>query len=166
LALLFAAVPAGANAADIERGRYLLDAAGCLGCHTDKKNKGAVLAGGRALKTPFGTFYSPNITPDMETGIGGWTDSDFIRAMRHGVSPGGENYYPVFPYPSYTRIGNADMLDLKAYMFTLPAVSRANRPHDVKFPFRIRFLIKFWKALYFTPGEVTDLPFPQGHHIG
>jgi len=164
LALLFAAVPVllsaavPAAAADIERGRYLFDAAGCLGCHTDKKNKGRALAGGRALKTPFGTFYSPNITPDNETGIGGWTDSDFVRALRHGLGPGGDNYFPVFPYASYTRISDADMLDLKAYLFSLPAVARANRPHDVKFPFRFRLLIGFWKALYFTPGPMPEDP--------
>ena len=85
-----------ADAAQLERGAYLFIAADCMACHTDVKNKGALMAGGRALKTPFGTFYSPNITADPETGIGNWTDQDFIRALREGVSPEG-------PSPEFLR---------------------------------------------------------------
>lgn len=152
---LFAATPADADSGDPERGRYLFDAAGCLGCHTDKKNKGAALAGGRAMETPFGTFYTPNITPDEQTGIGKWSDADFTRALRHGISPGGDNYYPVFPYGSYTRMTDTDMLDLKAYLFSKSPVSQTNRPHELKLLFRFRLLVGVWKALYFTPGAMA-----------
>lgn len=136
----------------VKRGAYIFAAAGCVGCHTDVKNKGPVLAGGRALKTPFGTFYGPNITPDPKFGIGKWSDADFIRALRQGLSPSGQHYFPAFPYPAFTRMTDADMLALKAYIFTLPAVSRPSRPHDIAAPFKWRFLQRFWKWLFFTPG--------------
>src|SRR5262249_49130586 len=123
-AALFSVIAAQASAQDqnkdqtaVERGRYLYTASGCEGCHTDVKNKGEKLAGGRALKTPFGTFYGPNITPDKEHGIGNWTDAQFIRALREGVSPSGEHYYPVFPYTSFSKLTDRDMLDIKAYLF-------------------------------------------------
>ena len=115
--LLWLVSPAAADETAIDRGEYLLRAAGCISCHTDIKNGGAPLAGGRSFKTPFGTFYSPNITPDRETGIGAWSDEDFVRALREGVGPDGSHYFPVFPYPSYARMTRADMLDLKAYLF-------------------------------------------------
>jgi mono/diheme cytochrome c family protein len=136
----------------ISRGKYLFAAAGCAGCHTDLANKGPLLAGGRPLKTPFGTFYSPNITPDTETGIGAWSDADFVRALRHGRSPDGSHYFPAFPYPSYSGMRDADMLDLKAYISSLPPVRLANRPHDVGPPFGWRVLVGVWKWLYFEPG--------------
>ena len=116
-----------ADAAQLERGAYLFIAADCMACHTDVKNKGALMAGGRALATPFGTFYSPNITADPETGIGNWTDEDFIRALREGVSPDGDYYFPVFPYPSYTKMTDQDMRDLKAYLFSLAPVQQAEQ---------------------------------------
>src|SRR5262245_53446334 len=96
LGITSAKIADAADQAQLERGAYLFIAADCQACHTDVKNKGALMAGGRALKTPFGTFYSPNITPDPETGIGKWTDDDFIRALREGVSPLGDYYFPVF----------------------------------------------------------------------
>lgn len=154
LGLLALASPAVQAAGDAVRGKGLFDAAGCAGCHTDKKGKGAFVAGGRVLKTPFGVFYSPNITPDPIAGIGRWSDRDFIRALRHGVAPDGRHYFPVFPYPSYTRITDADLLDIKAYLFTLAPSPRVNRPHDVPPPFGWRFLLPLWKALYFTPGPL------------
>ncbi|MGH6959931.1 MAG: c-type cytochrome, partial [Dongiaceae bacterium] len=107
---------AAADPAQLQRGAYLFDAADCAACHTNIKEKGALLAGGRPLKTPFGTFYSPNITPDPEHGIGRWSDADFIRALREGISPAGSHYFPVFPYTSFTRITDQDLLDLKAYI--------------------------------------------------
>ncbi len=147
-----------ADAPDPARGKYLLAAGGCAACHTDKKNKGRPLAGGRALKTPFGVFFTPNITPDKKTGIGNWSDADFVRALRHGVAPDGSHYFPAFPYPSYTRMTERDMLDLKAYLFTLAPVVQANKPHQLKTPFGWRFLVGFWKTLYFTPGPLVPEP--------
>ena len=152
-ALLIAVMANAAGDTDaIARGKYVFDAADCLACHTDTANQGAPLAGGRKLETPFGVFYSPNITPDAATGIGGWSDDDFVAALRHGRAPDGSHLFPVSPYPSYTLMSEADMRDLKAYLFSLPPVTRENRPHDVKAPFGWRFLIAGWKALFFTPG--------------
>ncbi len=136
----------------VKRGEYIFHAAGCKGCHTDTKNKGALLAGGPAIKTPFGTFHGPNITPDPTHGIGRWSEADFIRALRFGISPTGAHYYPAFPYTSFTKIRDRDLRDLRAYIFSLPAVARPNKPHRLKFPFGFRPLLWFWKQLHFTPG--------------
>src|SRR6266480_4355575 len=89
---------------DAKRGEYLAKAGGCIGCHTEEKKDAVPFAGGRALKSPFGTFYGPNITPHPQAGIGRWTEADFFRAMREGDRPDGKNYYPAFPYPSFTKI--------------------------------------------------------------
>ncbi|MCH8091100.1 MAG: c-type cytochrome [Proteobacteria bacterium] len=151
--------PAGAGENEaVKRGAYIFHAAGCKACHTDTKKKGPPLAGGRAIETPFGTFYGPNITPDPLTGIGKWSDGDFIRALRSGISPDGGHYYPVFPYTSFTKMTDRDMLDLKAYIFSLPPVNKPNRPHEVNFPFGFRFLLGFWKMLHFTPGTFKPDP--------
>jgi len=147
-----------ADAAAIERGAYVFNTSGGCSCHTDVKNDGAHLAGGRALVTPFGTFYSPNITPDPETGIGAWNDAGFIRAMREGVSPAGEHYYPAFPYPAFTGMTDQDLLDLKAYLFTLPAVSRSNEDHELDLPFAWRFMVGAWKFLNFESGPFVPDP--------
>jgi mono/diheme cytochrome c family protein len=151
--LAFCAAPAPAQEqGNAKRGAYLAAAGGCLGCHTEAKDKAVPYAGGRALKTPFGTFYGPNITPDPKAGIGKWSEADFIRAMRHGRRPDGANYYPAFPYPSFTRIREGDLRDLWAYLQSLPPSSKPSRPHELGFFYRWRFLITIWKWLYFTPG--------------
>ena len=142
----------------VARGAYIFRAAGCLACHTDTKNKGAPLAGGRALATPFGTFYTPNITPDPVHGIGAWSDADFLRALGEGVAPDGRHYYPAFPYTSYTGMTERDALDLKAYLFAQPAVGQPNRAHDLKFPFGFRFLMVPWKVLFFEAGSRVGDP--------
>ena len=150
-----------ARAADTDpaaRGAYLAAAAGCADCHTDAKNRGRPYAGGRALTTPFGTFYAPNITPDPETGIGRWSDAQFLNALREGLSPNGSNYFPVFPYPSFTKITDDDARAIKAYLFAQPAVRQANRAHDVAFPFSWRFLLNGWKLLFFRPGPYRPAP--------
>ena len=145
--------PAAAQAADAAaRGAYLFALGGCAGCHTDSKNKGPLLAGGEPLKTPFGTFYGPNITPDPTYGIGKWSDADFVRALRDGVGPGGSHFFPVFPYTSFTEMTDDDIKALRAYIFTLPPVARPSRPHDVGFPFNLRVLQLFWKMLFFDRG--------------
>jgi mono/diheme cytochrome c family protein len=154
--LLTRAIPAAGDEDAVTRGEYLVRAGGCFSCHTAAR--GPKLAGGRALATPFGTFYSPNITPDPETGIGRWTDAQFLRALREGVRPDGANYFPVFPYPSFTGITDRDALAIKAYLFSLPAVRQQNRPHDVSFPFSWRFLQTGWKLLFFTPGPFQPIP--------
>ena len=143
----------GASAQDlVARGEYLTRIAGCFSCHTDVAHGGAPLAGGRALATPFGTFYSPNITSDRETGIGAWTAAQFRRAVREGVRPDGANYFPVFPYPSFTNITDDDLAAMFAYLQARAAVRQANRAHEVGFPFSWRLLQTGWKLLFFKPG--------------
>jgi mono/diheme cytochrome c family protein len=103
-----------------------------------------------------GVFYSPNITPDPKFGIGRWSDEDFIRALRFGVSPGGAHYYPAFPYTSYTGMRDEDMRALKAHIFTLPPVAQANKSHELPWYLRFRPALKIWKVLYFTPGPFVS----------
>jgi mono/diheme cytochrome c family protein len=139
---------------DAKRGLYLSKAGGCLGCHTEAKPGAQPYAGGRALKTPFGTFYGPNITPHLQAGIGRWTEEDFFRAMRQGVRPDGAHYFPAFPYPSFTKITDADLRDLWAYLRTLAPSSRASQSHDVWFPLKWRLPLRGWKWLFFEPGPL------------
>ena len=141
-----------------KRGEYIFNAGGCLGCHTDTKNNGAPLAGGRALATPFGTFYGPNITPDPQHGLGRWSEADFIRAMRRGERPDGANLFPVFPYTSFTKISERDLKDLWAYLRLVPPVATPNRAHDVRFPFSFRPGLTLWKWLNFRQGEFRPAP--------
>lgn len=156
--MALAGVPLGAQAqgTDVERGAYLVKAAGCVGCHTAKR--GTPFAGGLGLKTPFGTFFSPNITADKTTGIGTWSDDDFVKALHEGIRPDGSRYFPVFPYPSYTKMTRADALAIKAYLFSLKPVSQANRNHDVSFPFSWRFLQRGWRVINFEEGRFEPDP--------
>lgn len=133
----------------IQRGEYLIKMGDCVACHTDTKHHGPVFAGGLGINTPFGTLYSPNITPDKDTGIGNWTDAQFIRAMQHGISPQGYNYFPVFPYTSFTRVTKDDLLAIKAYLFSIPPIHHEASKNDMIFPFNIRFLQYGWKLLFF-----------------
>jgi len=153
--------PAPSTSSDpalLARGAYVFHAGGCLECHTDTKNKGPALAGGRPLPTPFGVFYSPNITPDPATGIGRWSAADFERAMRHGVAPDSSNYFPAFPYPSFTKITDEDLAALWAYLQAQPAIRRQNRPHAVGFPFNQRLLVWGWKLMFFRAGRFQPDP--------
>ena len=131
-------------------------AGGCVACHTEDRKDAAIFAGGRALKTPFGTFYGPNLTPHPEAGIGRWTETDFVRAMRHGIRPDGAHYYPAFPYPSFTKIRDDDLADLWAYLRTLAPSARPNQAHDLRWPFRWRTLIAAWNWLFLTPGPMAS----------
>src|SRR4051794_10490888 len=122
LLLLAAATPSGA--ADPGRGRYLAEAAGCGRCHTASDAGASPYAGGRVLDTEFGRIITPNITPDRATGIGGWSEADFVRAVRWGIAPDDSHYLPVFPFPYYNRLTDQDLADIKAFLDTLPAVPR------------------------------------------
>jgi mono/diheme cytochrome c family protein len=137
-----------------ERGRYLFGVAGCASCHT----RDVPLAGGRALETPFGTFYPPNITPNPEQGIGTWSEADFRRALGEGISPAGEEYYPAFPYTSYTRIRPDDARALYAWLMRQPPSDRVNRPHDLPWYLLSRRLVRDWKVGRFEPGPFRDDP--------
>lgn len=155
VAALLVTFPVASAQGDARKGEYIAKAGGCVGCHTDNKPGAQRFAGGRELATPFGKFYGPNITPDPVAGIGRWSEVDFLRALRSGVRPGGAHYFPAFPYPSFTLITDADARDLWAYMRSLPPDSRASRPHDLTFPFSLRFLVSLWNWLFFSPGPFT-----------
>lgn len=142
----------------IQAGRYLVQAAGCRDCHT--RDGGAPFSGGLELKTPFGTFVTPNITFDGKTGIGRWTPSDFRRAIRLGLSPEGTIYYPAFPYGSFTKMTAADVDNIYLYLQSLPQVQEPRRPNRLKLLFDQRWLLVFWRLFYFSSGTfrpVEDL---------
>jgi mono/diheme cytochrome c family protein len=146
-----APAPMRADSADpVERGRALVLLADCKACHTDLG--GAEWAGGHSIPTPFGTFFSPNISPDLETGIGGWSADDFWRALHNGRGRGGRPLYPAFPYTNFTKMSRNDSDAMYAYLRTLPPVRQINRPHDLSFPFSQRWLLFAWRALFFRPG--------------
>ena len=142
----------------IEKGKYIFHASGGCSCHTDTKNDGAFLAGGRPINTPFGTFFGTNITPDPATGIGKWTDEDFVRAMTKGLSPEGNHYFPVFPYTSFHNITQEDLIALKAYLFSIPAVNQKNIPHDLILPFGRQALLMIWKNVVWSPQTFISNP--------
>jgi len=149
---------AGLAQGDAKRGEYLAAAGGCVGCHTSEQKGSVPFAGGRALKTPFGTFYGPNLTPHAAAGLGRWSEADFIRAMREGLRPDGANYFPAFPYTSFTRIADADLRDLWAYLRSLPPNAKPSEPHDLWFIFRWRLLLWPWKWMFFTAGAFQPDP--------
>lgn len=154
--LLFAASPFCVIAQSVDdsllkRGEYLLQISGCSHCHTEEG--GDPLAGGRALVTPFGTFYTPNITAHKTAGIGTWTKDEFRRALHEGIAPDGSDYYPAFPYTSYTRISAEDVDALYAYIQSLPASDMVNRDHELSWFVRWRISAWAWKWLFFTPNE-------------
>lgn len=155
---LCVAVPSVFAQANAKNGEYVARAGGCIGCHTDTKAGSVPFAGGRALATPFGTFYGPNITPHKETGLGNWSEADFQRAIRRGERRDGAHYFPAFPYPSFTGMSDRDLRDLWIYLRSLPPANHANRAHDLRFPFGWRFLVTFWKWMYFTPGPIAPNP--------
>lgn len=144
-----AAVGAPARKPDLANGEVMFNAGGCASCHAvpDQPDR-TRLGGGVAIKSPFGTFYAPNISSDATDGIGKWTDAEFVNAVMHGVSPDGQHYFPAFPYTSYQHARREDVLDLFAYLKTLPAVAGKVRDHDVSFPFNIRRNIGIWKFLF------------------
>jgi mono/diheme cytochrome c family protein len=143
--------PSLAGADLVARGEYLTRAADCAACHTAPGGK--PFSGGLAFKLPMiGTLYSTNITPDPETGIGTWSDDEFVRALHEGVGKGGERLYPAFPYTSYTLMTRSDALAIKAYLSSLKPIKYTPPPNDVSFPFNQRYLMTFWNLL-FNPGH-------------
>ena len=152
----------------IARGRYLTQAADCEVCHT--REGGQPFAGGRTFNTPFGVLYSPNITADRETGIGTWSDADFVRAVHRGIAKNGEHLYPAFPYESYTLITDEDVLAIKAYLFSRPVVHAAPPPNGLGFPFNQRWLMGIWAAFYnpdtrFRPHEDRSPEWNRGAYL-
>ena len=135
----------------IKKGEYLARAGDCVACHTDPNGK--VFAGGRAMATPFGNLYVPNITPDDQTGIGKWSADDFYKTMHQGRSKDGTLLYPAMPFAAYTKVTRADSDAIYAYLMSTPPVRQANRAHELRFPYNKRQLLIGWRALYFTEGE-------------
>lgn len=151
-----AAVMDDAGADLVKRGEYLARAGDCVACHTADKSR--PFAGGLPIGTPFGTLYTPNITPDPSTGIGRWTDSDFLRAMQRGIGKNGEHLYPAFPYVEYTRVTEADLLAIRAYLKTLAPIHYAPPRNALNFPFNQRWLMFFWKLFNFREGRFVPDP--------
>ena len=138
--------------AQIERGRYLTIVGDCAACHT-LPGSGHAYAGGRAIETPFGDILAPNITPDQQTGIGAWTDDEFVNAMQNGTGRNGKLLFPAMPYTYYTRVTREDVLAIRAYLNTVPAVQNAVNADQLPFPLNIRQSMIIWKRLFFRPGE-------------
>jgi mono/diheme cytochrome c family protein len=169
-----ATVPASAlpqRQPNLENGQTMFYAGGCASCHAtpgqDDKTK---LGGGFALKSPFGTFYAPNISPDRNDGIGKWSEPDFVSAMVKGTAPDGSHLYPAFPYASYQRMRFDDIRDLFAYLKTLPAVQGKAKPHELPFPFNIRRTLGVWKFLFldgkpFQPDASKDAAWNRGAYL-
>jgi mono/diheme cytochrome c family protein len=141
-------------AAEIAHGEYLARAGNCMGCHTERGS--AKYAGGRVIQSEFGDFVAPNITSDKGTGIGSWSADDFWRALHNGKSKNGRMLYPAFPYVNYSILTRADSDAMFAYFKTVPAVSRRNQPHNLRFPYNQRFLLAFWRALFFRPAVYQE----------
>ena len=148
--------PSQPPATAVSRGQQLAILGDCAGCHTDRG--GAPFAGGRAIVTRFGTFYTPNLTPDRTTGIGEWSSDDFWRALHEGYGRDGAMLYPSFPYPNYTRVTRADSDAIFEYLRSVPPVAKPRRAHTLKFPYDQRRLLSVWRALYFRPGVYIPDP--------
>ncbi len=158
---------------DLVNGEAMFWAGGCASCHADPDARDDdlfLLGGGEPLPSPFGTFHAPNISPDSEDGIGTWTVVQFVNAMKFGVGDGGEHLYPAFPYTSYQRMPLEHLIDLKAFLDTLPAVEGQAPPHELPFPFGIRRGLGMWKLLYldgatFEPDPGKDELFNRGAYL-
>ncbi|WP_241019068.1 cytochrome c [Paraburkholderia sp. Tr-20389] len=140
----------------VKRGEYLARAGDCIACHTS--DKGRPFAGGLAIDTPFGTIYTPNITPDPDTGIGRWTDADFMRAMHEGIGKEGERLYPAFPYVEYTKVTDQDVQAIRAYLNTVVPVHYTPPSNKLRFPFNQRWLMVFWNMFNFDEGRFVPDP--------
>jgi mono/diheme cytochrome c family protein len=152
----------------LARGEYLANAADCGACHTIPGGK--PFAGGLAFKLPFGTIYSPNITPDRRNGIGAWSDAEFVRAMRSGVGRHGEDLYPAFPYTSYALLSTDDILAIKAYLASLKPIDTPAPANALLFPFNQRPVMRAWKLLFltwhpFTPDNSRSAAWNRGAYL-
>lgn len=179
-ALLFATVAAGyyllqsitadetltddpALAGNVANGAYLARISGCIACHTDSENKGKLVAGA-PLDSPYGQFYAPNLTTDAETGIGNWTLNDFARAVRHGVSPEGETYYPAFPYEFFAQLSDQDVRDLWAAFQTVPPVNQPAPPSQLSFPYNLKQGLPLWQRFFQLTPE-ADVAAERGKYL-
>jgi mono/diheme cytochrome c family protein len=141
---------ADAAADTVARGEALAIAADCASCHTADPAK--PFAGGKRIDTPFGAIYSPNLTPDLETGLRAWSDEDFYRALHYGVDPDGSRYFPAFPYPHFTKMIRGDVLAIRAYLATLTPFRNTPPAPELRWPLKYRVLMRAWNFLFFRPG--------------
>ncbi|WJR81170.1 cytochrome c [Bradyrhizobium sp. NP1] len=153
--LLCSAFARGAAAAEpseemVAHGKALVEAGDCASCHTADPLK--PFAGGKRIDTPFGGVYTPNLTPDRDTGIGSWSDADFYGALRYGIDPDGSRYYPAFPYTYFTRLTRPDILAIRAYLSTLEPFRNETPQPELRFPFNFRVLMRAWNYLFLRPG--------------
>jgi mono/diheme cytochrome c family protein len=161
----------GPHTADVENGRVLFNAGGCASCHaTPKQEDKSRLGGGLPLKSAFGTFYAPNISPDRNDGIGAWTEAQFVTALREGTLASGQHLYPAFPYTSYRLITIDDSMDLFAYLKTLPAVAGKAPDHELPFPFGLRRALGIWKLMFlgdepFRPDSQRSADWNRGAYL-
>jgi mono/diheme cytochrome c family protein len=161
----------GPHTADLANGKTLFNVGGCSSCHAvPEQDDRTKLGGGLGLKSPFGTFYAPNISSDAKDGIGGWSEADFVTAMMKGTSPSGQHLYPAFPYGSYQHMKIEDVRDLFAFLKTLPAVQGRVRDHDLPFPFNIRRTVGGWKLLFldgepFKPDPAQSAQWNRGAYL-
>ncbi|HTJ63136.1 MAG TPA: cytochrome c [Alphaproteobacteria bacterium] len=140
----------------VAKGKYLATIGDCISCHT--RPGGEEFAGGLPLKTPFGTVYTPNLTQDKDTGIGGWTEEQLVRAMREGVDDDGDHLYPVFPFTAYTKVTDEDAKAIYAYLKTIKPVSYTPPKNQMSFPYSQRWLLTFWNKMFFKPGAYQPDP--------
>ena len=167
----FAPFPALAEPAPPEvvaHGKSLVEASDCATCHTADPQR--PFAGGKRIDTPFGAIYSPNLTPDRETGIGDWSDADFVRALRFGVAPDSSRYYPAFPYPYFTKFTRGDMLAIRAYLSTLTPFRNEEPPPALRFPLNFRVVMRVWNYFFFKPGilepdQQKDIDWNRGRYL-
>ena len=167
----FAPFPALAEPAPPEvvaHGKSLVEASDCATCHTADPQR--PFAGGKRIDTPFGAIYSPNLTPDRETGIGDWSDADFVRALRFGVAPDGSRYYPAFPYPYFTKFTRGDILAIRAYLSTLTPFRNEEPPPALRFPLNFRVVMRVWNYFFFKPGilepdQQKDIDWNRGRYL-
>ena len=167
----FAPFPALAEPAPPEvvaHGKSLVEASDCATCHTADPQR--PFAGGKRIDTPFGAVYSPNLTPDRETGIGDWSDADFVRALRFGVAPDGSRYYPAFPYPYFTKFTRGDILAIRAYLSTLTPFRNEEPPPALRFPLNFRVVMRVWNYFFFKPGilepdQQKDIDWNRGRYL-
>ena len=138
------------SAETIARGKAMATAADCASCHTADPSK--PFAGGKRIDTPFGAIYSPNLTPDRDTGIGAWSDAEFLRALRYGIGRDGSHYYPAFPYPNFTKMIRDDIFAIRAWLATLPPVHNTPPPPQLRWPLNYRVVMRLWNYLFFQPG--------------
>ena len=140
----------------VARGKALTDAADCASCHTADPAK--PFAGGKRIDTPFGGIYSPDLTPDRDTGLGAWSDEEFYRALHDGVARDGSRYYPAFPYPNFTKITGEDVLAIRAYLATLTPFRNLRQPPQLRWPLNYRVVMHGWNFLFFRPGTFAANP--------